>query len=230
MLHIVSISDTHRLHNQIQIPECDILIHSGDYSFYGEWLETVDFLQWFADQPAKHKIFIAGNHEQTLDPLHDKRNPEIQELVKSWPGLIYLQDSGIEIEGKYIYGTSYTPYFFDWGFNGIASNDPEKRGSKHLIDVYAAIPDHTSILITHGPCINILDKNRKGQHCGSLDLLNRAQKLEHLDLLVFGHIHHSRGSWSNIPGFAPSATLLNASSTDDSYILRDTPYWSTYLL
>ena len=50
------------LENKVQIPKCDILIHAGDFD-----IRTLDHLEqlngWFYNQPAKYKIWIAGNHE-----------------------------------------------------------------------------------------------------------------------------------------------------------------------
>ena len=64
-MKIVSISDTHSKHNELEIPECDLFIHGGDFTYFsnGGESEIIDFLTWFSLQPAKHKVFIAGNHE-----------------------------------------------------------------------------------------------------------------------------------------------------------------------
>ena len=46
MVKIVCISDTHNQHKQVEIPECDILIHAGDFTGRGTEHEIQDFAQW----------------------------------------------------------------------------------------------------------------------------------------------------------------------------------------
>lgn len=62
-LKIVAISDTHNRHNRITIPECDVLIHCGDYSSMGYEHEIINFYKWLNIQKTKRIISIQGNHE-----------------------------------------------------------------------------------------------------------------------------------------------------------------------
>ena len=39
-IKICVISDTHQCHNVFNIPSCDIFIHCGDFSFYGNQQTT----------------------------------------------------------------------------------------------------------------------------------------------------------------------------------------------
>lgn len=66
---IVIISDTHGLHRDLpfKLPRGDILIHAGDFSNTGTEKDIKDFTEWFTSQPHFRKVFIAGNHELTLD-------------------------------------------------------------------------------------------------------------------------------------------------------------------
>lgn len=217
-IKIICISDTHNQHSKLHIPECDILIHSGDFSYYGKYMEVTNFLAWFASTPAKHKIFIAGNHEMTLDKKHDRYKKEIYEVVKSYTDIIYLENSSVQLEGLNIYGTPHTPYFYDWGFNGISSSDLKNQGSVCLITTYDNIPTNTDILICHGPPRNILDLNRRKELCGSIDMLNRLSHLTSLKLYVCGHIHQSSGVVGK-----DNVTFINASVLDDSYTMRFPP-------
>jgi hypothetical protein len=60
--------------------------------------EIKGFMKWFAKQNAKHKIFIAGNH----DKLFENERTFALSLI---PGnVIYLEDSGIELLGLKFYG------------------------------------------------------------------------------------------------------------------------------
>ena len=62
-MKIVAISDTHSKHWKVAIPACDILIHAGDATWQGTVEEMADFAQWLEAQPARHKVFVPGNHE-----------------------------------------------------------------------------------------------------------------------------------------------------------------------
>ena len=60
-MDIIHISDTHGI-LKIKIPKCDVLIHSGDIGSRTNIKELKLFLNWFSKQPAKIKLFTAGNH------------------------------------------------------------------------------------------------------------------------------------------------------------------------
>ena len=56
---------------------------------------------------------------------------------------LYLEDSGIEIDGVRFWGSPWTPNFMDWAF--MLDRD------ELLYQKWKAIPEHTDVLITHGP-------------------------------------------------------------------------------
>lgn len=76
-LRILHISDTHGVHHRLRdLPEADVLVHSGDFTMNGSEAEALDFLEWLCDLPYRHKVFVAGNHDAclygaTLDGLDD---------------------------------------------------------------------------------------------------------------------------------------------------------------
>ncbi len=99
-MRILHLSDTHGLHHQIKdLPEADVIIHSGDISHNGDESEVLDFLNWYNDLPYKHKIFVTGNHDQCLWDADD-----IEDLPQN---LYFLQDRGIEIDGMKFFGLGY---------------------------------------------------------------------------------------------------------------------------
>jgi 3',5'-cyclic AMP phosphodiesterase CpdA len=61
-MRIVCISDTHHRYAELRLLPGDVLVYAGDYSMRGHVTETDAFLTWFADQPHRHKVVIAGNH------------------------------------------------------------------------------------------------------------------------------------------------------------------------
>lgn len=193
-MKICVISDTHTKHQKLTIPECDVLIHAGDFTWTGKYWEVMNFLRWFHDQPARHKIFIAGNHEETFDRTHPKFSPRIASLVTLYDDIIYLENQACEVDGIKFYGTPWTPWFYDWGFNGVEGGRPPEEG-KMLRDIYGHIPQDTNVLICHGPPYDILDKSNEGDRTGSVEMrkLLESDKFMDLRLYLCGHIHEARG-------------------------------------
>src|ERR1035437_242775 len=109
-LKIVAISDTHCKWNKLVIPECDILISAGDYSFRGEPHVVKDFHQWLDKQPAKHIISVQGNHEKMVEQDFDYAKE--LELAKC-PRAHFMDEGLLEIEGKKIWCSAITPFFFN---------------------------------------------------------------------------------------------------------------------
>ena len=61
------LSDTHGAHHRLHnLPEADVVVHSGDFTMTGSESEAIDFLNWFCELPHKHKIFICCNHDACL--------------------------------------------------------------------------------------------------------------------------------------------------------------------
>ena len=60
---IVVLSDTHCMHDQVDVPPGDILIHCGDFTNKGKKEELMSFNEWLGTLPHPHKFLIIGNHE-----------------------------------------------------------------------------------------------------------------------------------------------------------------------
>ena len=56
--------------NCVPLPDGDVLIHAGDYSVFGRYDETKEFLEWFVNQHHPHKIIVFGNHEVGVERIH----------------------------------------------------------------------------------------------------------------------------------------------------------------
>lgn len=184
-MKIWHISDTHGVHLFLKIPkEVDMVIFSGDCSnprtpALNE-TEVRDFLEWFSRLPIKYKIFVAGNHDTSIE--HRLVRPqEIRDL-----GIIYLENSSCEIEGIKFFGTPITPAFgVGWAWN-------RKREKMHAL--WESVPEDTDVLISHGPPKGILDMSfdRAGnlERCGCTSMFKFVSKAN-LKLVLFGHIHNS---------------------------------------
>lgn len=203
-MKFVVIADTHGQHTKLQLPGGDVLIHAGDVSRRGLESEVIDFLQWLAQQPFSHKIFIAGNHD-----FYFERAPAdyITQIIP--PGITYLDDSGTVIDGIRIWGSPITPWFLNWAFN--------RHRGRAIRQHWGLIPADTNILITHGPVYGILDKTVDGQHVGCEDLLQTIHAIKP-QYHICGHIHEAHGVLSK-----DGTAFINASVLDEEYRLVNKP-------
>ncbi|MFL5810882.1 MAG: metallophosphoesterase family protein [Flavisolibacter sp.] len=203
-MKILAISDTHGRHHNIRLPKADVLIHAGDISYHGKKEEVINFLQWFSKQKAEYKIFIAGNHDFYLE--HAKPE-QLEALIPE--GVIYLKDSGINIDEIKIWGSPVTPWFYNWAFNRHRGEEIRKH--------WDLIPANTNLLITHGPVYGFLDMVINEQHVGCQDLLRTVLTVQP-KVHVCGHIHESYGSIKR-----SGIRFINASVVNEQYELANKP-------
>ena len=200
---IVAISDTHEQHGSIRVPEGDILVCAGDITINGKPAAVSEFNAWFAAQPHRYKLLIAGNH----DFLFEKDNGYARSLISS--SIIYLENSGCEIMGLKFWGSPVTPWFFDWAFN--------KQRGEEIRRFWDEIPADTDVLVTHGPPFGILDKNARGENTGCEELRHALERVRPR-LHIFGHIHEGYGIAEQ-----DGMTLVNACQLDYQYRLVNEP-------
>lgn len=206
MTRIVCLSDTHNLHEEISVPEGDVLIHAGDATTRGTIAEIASFNRWFARLPHRRKVFVAGNH----DWLFETDNNLARSLIDF--SIHYLQDSLIEIENLKIYGSPWQPRFFNWAFN-------LDRGAE-MAEKWRLIPNDIDVLITHGPPRGILDQVQRldfVENTGCEELMKRVQTIKP-KLHIFGHIHCGYGTAERF-----GTKFINASNCDESYIPSNLP-------
>ena len=201
MPKIVCLSDTHNAHDEIVVPDGDILLHAGDATNRGTLEEIHAFARWFERLPHKHKVLIAGNHDWFFE---DAPAETIKYVL---PKTLYLQDSFVEIDGLKIYGSPWQPRFYDWAFN-------LNRGAE-IAQKWQLIPDDTDVLITHGPPFGVLDLAPRGslpdENTGCEELIKVVTRIKP-KLHVFGHIHHSYGA-AEISG----VQFANAANCNEKY-------------
>ena len=188
-MKILHLSDTHNCHHRLRdLPEADVVVHSGDFCMVGSEQEAIDFLNWFCDLPYKHKIFICGNHD---DCLYGANIDGLDDNVH------YLCNAGIEIDGLKFYGV---PMFM-----GDCVTDRQNRN-------YACIPTDTDILITHSPAYGILDFDDNVNY-GSEELLEKISALK-LKAHLFGHIHAQHGVMERHGIIFSNGAIMNADYSD----------------
>jgi Icc-related predicted phosphoesterase len=187
----------------------DMLIHAGDISSMGHAHEIENFCKWFDKiDNYKYKIFIAGNHDFGFENHHD----QAIDIVSKYPHIIYLQDKFIEIEGIKIYGSPWQPAFYNWAFN-------LPKGGKELEEKWAAIPDDTDILITHGPTLGFCDTViGRGENLGCGKLYYRIKEFRP-KIHICGHIHTGYGYIKD-----EDTHFFNASVLDESYTYTQKPH------
>lgn len=215
MAKLTFFSDTHGKHGQGALgqyehfQDTDIAIFCGDMSGRGYKHEILNFVEWYKKMPVEHKILISGNH----DFFWEQHNAQEKEVFLKDTGLIYLEDSGTEIEGIKFYGSPITPFFHNWAFNRL----PDEI-EKH----WNLIPVETDILITHGPPFGFLDlvnniyNNNKNTGCPYLakHIFERVKPKVH----AFGHIHPGYGVIEK-----DGTKFINAALLDDDYQLVNDP-------
>jgi len=176
-MKVVCLSDTHERHEDIRVPEADLLLHAGDFTFRGEAFAIIKFNSWLHSLPHKNKVVIAGNH----DFLFQNNRAVARSLLSA---ATYLEDSGTVIDGLKIWGTPWQPWFHDWAFNLISEAELKEK--------FDLIPEGTDILIAHSPPKGILDRTGMGVQVGSSALLEAIYRIKPR-LVVFGHVHEAYG-------------------------------------
>lgn len=206
MIKICAISDVHGKWSGLKIPECDLLISCGDYSFRGEKHMVRDYHKWLSKQPAKKIISVQGNHE-----LWVEQNFEQAKLVaeEACPGVVFLDHGIIMINDIKIYCSAATPFFHNWAWN-LYPAELEKWWDK--------IHDDTDIICTHGPAYGILDQVNYADgtpKTGSLGCPHLAKRIKEIkpDLHFCGHIHSGHGE-KHIDG----TSYYNVSICDEMYM------------
>jgi predicted phosphohydrolase len=198
-MRLVFISDTHGLHDRLGLlPEGDVLVHAGDFMNAGyDPKEVISFNRWLGQQPFEHRIVCAGNHDRLFENLP----ADARSLLSNG---IYLEESGITVNGLSLWGSPYTPEFLDWAFMYPRGD----RAKAH----WNRIPDKLDVLITHGPPFGVLDQTTPdGPHLGCEEL-SKAVVEKRPRVHVFGHIHGGAGLFCD-----GTTQFVNAAYLNESY-------------
>jgi predicted phosphodiesterase len=197
-MKITCISDTHGLHEGLQIEPSELLICSGDISD-GKDNQVWNFLYWMARQPAQYKILVHGNHDRKAFEKHADVYKKVAWEVQ---GIHILYDELLEIRPLNL-------RIFGSPLNYCREN----KGY--------VIPD-CDILVTHEPAYGILDqvgtdRIRAGEdplgHLGSQMLLQCVQHRKPR-LHQCGHVHEGYGI------FQTEATKFVNAAVCDPYELK----------
>ena len=185
------------------MPDCDVLVVAGDFLGQGKFFELQDFISWLREQPAKHKIVVAGNHDLILE------EPSSECVFTD--DIHYLQDSGVTIHGVKFYGSPWTPLFGRWSW---------MKPDSELGAIWDKIPDDVDVLITHGPPKGVLDYVKRGGHVGSESLAIQLGSRLRPKIWIGGHLHENGGQSHVKDG----TVYFNVASMDERYCLRPNPW------
>ena len=187
-MRICIISDTHELESEVEIPPCSLLIHCGDWSFFGKNVKAMDrFNDWLGDQPAEYKVVTCGNHEFPVEAEPEKWRRRLSNA------LLLLNES-VTLGGVKLWASPTTS--LDGGAFGMSDEADRDR-------LYATIPPDTDILVTHAAPLGVLDC---GRGCPAL---RRAVIRLKPRLHCFGHIHGGYGTWPTKNTLFVNAALLD---------------------
>ncbi|HHD56899.1 MAG TPA: metallophosphoesterase, partial [Desulfobulbaceae bacterium] len=178
-MKIAAFSDSHTLHEQVEIPGAEVLIFAGDMNNCRDQQDVTEFNTFLGSLTHKHKIVVAGNHDYLL--AEDSR--QAKELLNE---AVYLQDEMVVINGVSIYGSPWQPSFNDRACDAFAL----PRGI-HLQEKWRMIPAGVDILVTHAPPAGIMDMDGPVSH-GCFDLAEALKSVQPR-FHVFGHIHSEHG-------------------------------------
>jgi Icc-related predicted phosphoesterase len=197
------------------MPEGDLLLHAGDFTVTGTVPEIERFGEWLNRQPFKHKVVIPGNHDLGFE---DSWPAASAILRKKCPDVQILNQELVDVEGKLIWGSPWTPEFHGWAFNYDHSKAPE---------YWKDIPERLDVLMTHGPPHGVLDgvfrhggpKLNVGCPALLLAVQTKAPRFH-----VFGHIHECGGRIFLADGeIGPPTTFINAANVDLRHHIVNSP-------
>ena len=214
IMKIVAISDLHGnlpTIEEVAIIYCiagDIMplnIQSNDRKCR-KWLKE-EFIPWANNLPCSHVVLIAGNHDFVFQRMEKEAIDAIFEDSK----VIYLENSGVQLEGLNIFGTPWCHQFGHWAF--MTDDDS-------LVELFNDIPENVDILLTHDApygTSDILFQNTAwniGEHIGCVPLRDAIIEKKP-KIVLHGHLH----STNHKKEVLVESDVYNVSLLDENYDL-----------
>ena len=230
-MKLVIISDSHNLHNELNLPSGDVLIHCGDYSYSGQDNEVISFLTWMQEQTKKYRLVIGGHGNHELGPYEDREHFNELKTVFApdviWPHMRVYTDPVSKF--NFFFCPYVTAINGRWAFEASHSEYQE---------IVKRIPDNVDVLISHGPPYDILDSfvqhtldyinvgptekeptyTARYFKVGSKALAERIKQIKP-KLACFGHIHENGGQTIEIDG----TIYVNAAILNEDYEIANKP-------
>lgn len=186
------------------VPDGDVLVHAGDLTNTGKYVELLHVVDWMKNLPHEHKLIVCGNHE-----LEVSGDTQLVKDIFEKDGIRVIHDEVVDIDGVKFYGQPRTPEFFDWGWmyrRGFEANQ-----------IWSGLPEGIDVVVCHGPPFGYGDvcpdyTNRHKGTSASLVHVGCAEQAQRLSevkpsFVVCGHVHFSYG-----PHATPWGTVVVNSS------------------
>ena len=189
---VTAISDTHGQHEDVLVPESNILCICGDIvplriqnnvrqSF--KWFET-NFIKWCQSLPVEQIYLIGGNHDFFLQ----ERDKTVNEYLQGTK-ITYLNNTGAEYLDNdgicwTIWGSPLCHIFGNWAFMYSPEYEKEK---------FSLMPKNLDILLTHDAPYGRNDVCFEAfaqEHIGNHELLEEVQ-IKKPKYHFTGHLHTS---------------------------------------
>ncbi|EFC46981.1 predicted protein [Naegleria gruberi] len=172
-----------------------ILLHCGDFGFYGKEQPVLNFNQEFLAK-IKHLfsfiIVIIGNHSSPLMEALDFNVEKFKELYLS-NATHLLFDSNVKICGLTIHGISWKSKKEDsFQFSKFPASQHQALINKLKMEKYNMIPQDVDIILNHEPPQDIFDDG-SGSAAFRKFLFEKANNLKNLKFVAFGHAHSKYG-------------------------------------
>lgn len=203
---LVLISDTHGKHDWVDVPNGDVLCHTGDITV--GWQNRLcccrsvatlkAFDAWLGDLPHRHKVVIGGNHDALLEKLvsqgHSVCGQGIgcSESARPFVNATYLENSGKILQLSngstlHVWGTPWSP-------PGRSKNQAFRAASTGQINP----PTGVDVLLSHSKL--------------SPEILERVRPRVHAS----GHLHGNHGV-NFVDGQRQPAHLKLSDQAADAY-------------
>ena len=203
-VRIVIVSDTHECHDLLDIPNGDVLLHTGDFLMMNPWFsrnrsieKLIEFNDWLGSLPHKEKFVIGGNHDKICEELGKEKVASILSHCR------YVENEAVRMEsGLLLYGTPASKRN-----SQVSPNDTFQYNPEVLEEIVGSIPRSVDIFMCHGPPDALPP---------ILDYVMTHQP----PLCVFGHVHERNGVEFGALGDTLS---LNGASLGEGFNPNRTP-------
>ncbi|GHV69284.1 hypothetical protein FACS1894199_17730 [Bacteroidia bacterium] len=156
---IFAFADTHGKHRDLVVPvDADILVCAGDVCDAGDEAQLVDFFAWFEALPARHKLFVPGNHDLPFELVPHLARTLVPQNVE------YVEEGGFMMDGIRFYVLPVRMYMYS----------------------PVEIPYRVDVLVTHGAPWGIFGEDKYS--CSILrEVVDEAQPRIHLFGHIHNH-------------------------------------------
>ena len=210
-VRFVCISDTHGHHRELDLPDGDILVHTGDMTQNGTVEELEDFNNWLGEVSSRRSyeqiLVVGGNHDLCLDSRVAVQNKGREDLLTN---ATWLNENAVTVRGVHIYGSPVQPI--------LRKNSKYKafaRDAEESKRAWNKVPEETQVILAHTPPKGHGDRVWGIKSIGCEFLLEACERVQP-EYVVFGHVHGGYGQTTMNNG---TTTCINAANMTPTRIV-----------